>query len=99
MPAGWGTQHVGAGTCRRHLGNTVTRMTHAVAVLAERADEKAMGELRRLGHATPADEPLMVLAQCAGEARQYLDILRDAMTAEPAMVSTLAYERNADRLV
>lgn len=39
LPAGWGTDHVGVGTCRRHLGNVRAHKTRAERILALRAVE------------------------------------------------------------
>ena len=40
LPAGWGTDHVGAGNCRKHLGNSPNAVTHARHVMAADACER-----------------------------------------------------------
>lgn len=37
LPAGWGTDHVGTGPCRKHLGNTPNHEVHAQRIQAEQA--------------------------------------------------------------
>lgn len=75
LPAGWGTDHIGAGPCRKHLGSTRNHQEHARRVLAERAEASALAELHRLG-VEPMTNPLAALAELAAEARQWEAILR-----------------------
>lgn len=73
LPPGWGTDHVGSGPCKQH-GGALWRVTrHHQEVLAER---RATAELERL-NTTPAriDNPLAALAELAGEASRWKDIL------------------------
>lgn len=39
LPAGWGTDHVGVGNCRRHLGNTPAHRRSAQKVMTKQAVE------------------------------------------------------------
>lgn len=66
-PAGWGTDHVGAGACRTHGGSTPTQVKAARKVLAAQ-------ELRRLGMPTQGDvdaqhELLSMVAEASGNVR------------------------------
>jgi hypothetical protein len=82
LPAGWGTDHVGAGPCRKHFGSTRNHAEHARRVLLERAEASALIELRRLG-IEPMANPLLVLAELGAESQHWLAILR-ARVAELA---------------
>jgi hypothetical protein len=75
LPAGWGTGHVGAGQCRKHLGSTRNHQEHARRVLAERAENAALTELHQLG-VEPLGNPLETLVQLASEARGWAEIMR-----------------------
>jgi len=79
QPAGWGTDHVGAGACKLHGGCMPNHQAGALRVLAE---GQARAELARLGvEATPVLNPLEQLARLAGEAEQWKDILRAQVAA------------------
>lgn len=62
--AGWGTAHVGFGSCRLHGGNT---RNQAVAADRERVEVQARRALADLG-AEPVTDPLSMLMRLAGEA-------------------------------
>src|SRR3954466_6759952 len=61
-PAGWGTNHVGAGNCRKHGGSTPTGIKYGQRVAAEEA-VKSYGLPREID----PDQALMEeLWRCAG---------------------------------
>lgn len=65
LPAGWGTAHVGAGNCRKHLGNAPGQIIAARRQLAEDAAEQFGVPLE-----CSADEALLnELAISAGQVR------------------------------
>jgi hypothetical protein len=87
LPAGWGTDHIGAGPCRKHLGSTRNHQEHARRVLAERAEASALAELHRIG-VEPLGNPLEALAELAAEARQWQMILRRQVAGLESLSST-----------
>ena len=108
LPAGWGTDHVGAGRCRKHFGSTRNHQEHARRVLTERAEASALAELHRLG-VQPLGNPLEALAELAAEARQWQAILRAQVAGLTALTQrapdgveriraiVALYERSLDR--
>lgn len=73
-PAGWGTQHVGAGACKLHGGSMATHQLGAQIVLEER---RARTLLERLGAPEPLGNPVDELLAVAAENRAWLAILRE----------------------
>jgi hypothetical protein len=86
QPAGWGTDHVGAGACKLHGGCMPNHQAGALRVLAE---DQARGELARLGvPATAVTNPLELLATLCGEARAWQQVCR-AQLDEVGSVTTI----------
>lgn len=78
-PAGAGTSHRGTGRCSWHGGSSPTG---ARAAVMQEANERARGELRKLGVAVePILNPWEALATLAGEDRQWLDYWRERVKA------------------
>jgi len=80
LPAGWGTEHVGVGQCRKHGGNTTNARIHAQRILAEDAARRFGVEVE-----TTADAALLrELAAVNGEVMFYRarvsELPREAMT-------------------
>lgn len=48
QPAGWGTDHLGIGTCKLHLGCTANAVKHAERIMAEQA-VRTFGLPREIG--------------------------------------------------
>ena len=63
LPAGWGTDHVGAGRCRKHFGNAPNV---AKAAVREQAETQAREGLARL-NVQPVGNPLEALQKLAGQ--------------------------------
>lgn len=78
LPAGWGTEHVGFGSCRKHLGTTRNRSIRAAAQVVDR-DARAL--LAKLGEPQPMGDPVRRLRELAGEADQWLDVCRAQVAA------------------
>ena len=72
QPAGWGTDHVGEGSCKLHGGATRRQASGAARVLARREAEDAV---LRLGFEAVTD-PYGALQQLAGELSAVKDWLR-----------------------
>ena len=68
QPAGWGTDHVGAGACKLHGGCLPNHQATAISELAR-------AEVGRLGF-EPVGDPLAQLADTAGELVAIKDRLR-----------------------
>ena len=69
QPAGWGTPHAGAGSCKLHGGCMLNNRRAA-------AEEQAREEVMRLGF-EPVTDPLAQLASVAGELVAVKDRLRE----------------------
>jgi len=63
LPAGWGTEHVGIGACRKHGGNMANHRKHAVKVQAQ-MDVARLGARRDIH---PAEALLEAVQFKAGE--------------------------------
>jgi hypothetical protein len=108
LPAGHGTDHPGVGRCDHHGGATPTHRAHSERVLIERAEARALAELHRLG-VPPVTNPLELLAELAGEARGWQELLRAQVAelaslverapdgAERVRATVALYERSLDR--
>src|SRR5580658_10055930 len=60
LPAGWGTEHVGVGTCKHHLGNTEKHVKAAQPVMAAQAVQR---------FALPVEvDPELAIVQAIGRA-------------------------------
>lgn len=106
LPKGWGTDHVGAGHCKRHRGNTPSHRKQAHRMLAE---SRAAASLAEMG-VTPIGNPLVAFADLAAEAvalkdhfaglvAQLRNDLRyeDAKGGEQLRAEVALYERAMDR--
>jgi hypothetical protein len=78
-PAGWGTDHVGAGHCKLHGGSTRDQKMSATEEMARR-------ELAQIGIA-PVDNPLSELAQVTAEVVAW----KNVMAAKVNDLSSLRY--------
>lgn len=85
--AGWGTDHLGAGSCRLHGGSTPSVTKGAQKELVER---DAAAILARLDVA-PVTDPLTELAKLAGQVVAWRDILADKVN----QLTTIRYEAAA----
>jgi hypothetical protein len=63
LPAGWGSDHPGAGRCKLHGGKTVTQRVQADKIRAEQEVRAVLAEL----DVTPVEDPLTALMQLAGQ--------------------------------
>jgi hypothetical protein len=63
LPAGWGTGHVGAGRCRKHLGNSPNVARSAAREQAEAEARAVLAEL----DVRPVGNPLLALRRLAGQ--------------------------------
>lgn len=74
LPAGWGTDHVGVGRCRKHGGNTKSHRAAAASEMAGRA-------LRRLGQpidgAQPQEQLLAMVCEAAGNVATLRDLVSE----------------------
>lgn len=86
-PAGRGTTHLGYGTCKKHLGNTVTHIRGAQRKIV--ADDFKKTLAKRIEHADMVAEPEVVMAKLAAMAGAYLEFLTEKMkTIQNNPVST-----------
>lgn len=84
--AGWGTDHLGAGTCRLHGGSTRSVTKAAQLQLLER---EAAIQLARLNVA-PVTDALTELGKLGGQVLAW----RDAMADQVNKLTTLGYEND-----
>ena len=70
-PAGWGTDHVGIGTCKLHGGTTKSHRAQAAAIIVDTGAREAV---RRQG-VTPVHDPIAQLSLLAGEVVALKDVL------------------------
>lgn len=73
LTAGFGTDHVGAGRCKFHGGNTPTQRQAAVT---EQLEAQARATLARLD-VTPVDNPFTALSRLAGQAVAWQEALSE----------------------
>lgn len=88
-PAGWGTEHPGAGRCKLHGGSTPTGQTAGRQALARKALATAAVGIP-LSRVEPAGDPADTLARVMGLLRRVVDHLGDAAgepTDEAGMLS------------
>lgn len=106
QPAGWGSDHVGAGTCKLHGGNTKNQKVGAAKVIADREARRALAEL----DVAPVDDPLTALSQLAGQVVAWQEAIagmvnqlgdhvryEGAAGAEQLRAEVALYERAMDR--
>lgn len=105
-PAGWGTDHVGVGPCKLHLGCTQNHRTAARKMLAERGAAQTLAEF---GY-EPVTDPIGTLADLAGQTRALVALLAAKVDAfgegwrysteggsEQLRAEVALYERMLDR--
>jgi hypothetical protein len=104
--AGWGTDHVGVGRCRKHFGNTPNHVKRA-AMQATEAEARAM--LERLGEPDPLGDPVDEYLSVGAETKAFMGVLReqvahhrhlattDVMNVERERATVILYERALDR--
>jgi hypothetical protein len=81
LPAGWGTDHPGAGRCRKHFGNAPNVKK---AAAREQAEDRAREVLARMD-VRPVGNPLRALRKLAGQAESWKETCADLvnrLTAE-----------------
>lgn len=83
-PAGWGTDHVGVGNCKLHLGNTPSGRK---AAADKQVQQQAKAELARLD-VQPVADPLRELAALAGQIVAW----KDVMAGKVNELTTLRYD-------
>lgn len=84
LPAGWGTDHLGVGRCRKHFGNAPNVVK---AAREQELNAQAAAELARLGVASVTD-PLAELGRLAGQAVAW----KDRMAAKVNELAEIRYE-------
>ncbi|WP_406507643.1 hypothetical protein [Streptomyces sp. NBC_00212] len=106
-PAGWGTDHAGAGRCKLHGGSTPNQKASAAR---QHAEAEARAVLAELGVA-PVEDPLKQLLALAGQVLAWqkataelvnrLDAVRyqSATGSEQIRAEVVLYERAMDRAV
>ena len=105
-PAGWGTDHVGVGRCKLHLGNTPNHRKAGARMLAESKARQALDEVG----VREVDNPLAELRALTGEVVAWKDALarhvaaledsyryRDDKGGEQLRAEVALYERALDR--
>lgn len=84
-PSGWGTSHVGAGSCRLHGGATPNGVAAGERALADREAARLEEHLRSaaadLGAPSQIADPLTFLLTRLGEVNAWLGIVRDQVAA------------------
>lgn len=75
-PAGWGTDHVGFGPCRKHGGSMASHAVHAAT------EQFTLDVRERIGRliVTPVDDPLTELARLAGEVVAWKDAIAERVS-------------------
>lgn len=86
-PAGWGTSHVGYGTCRLHGGNTPNQVAGATRRQVETEARRALADFRP----GPVTNPLQALGEHAAIVTELRDYLRDQV----ARLENLRYQAGA----
>src|ERR1035437_712807 len=75
-PAGWGTPHVGSGTCKMHLGCVTTHVRSAERKEVEKVVTRLQEEL---GTPTPLRDPYLELWDLTAKIKQWSDIAETHM--------------------
>jgi hypothetical protein len=111
-PAGWGTPHVGTGTCKLHGGGTSSHRRKAAVEAAEAAAAKAAAGRTLFGQTLAersVKNPLAAYAKYAGEVMAWSDCMRNLVeqlttpgyrndrTGEQIRAEVQLYERALDR--
>lgn len=107
QPAGWGTDHVGAGRCKLHGGCAPSGNKAGQAALVERQARQLFG--RTSPEPVPVDNPLQAYAAFAGEVMAWKELMHslleqlrraeydDAMGMLHVHPIVELYERSMDR--
>ena len=107
QPAGWGTDHLGVGSCKLHGGCTPNQVAGAVRRLAETGARALLAEL----HVAPVEDPLQALLKIAGQVLAWQEATASlvneleevryegATGAEQLRAEVALYERAMDRAV
>lgn len=85
-PAGWGTSHVGEGSCKLHGGSTRSVSRSATMRLVERETRELFGRIAP--EVKPVDNPLAAYASFAGRVMAWMELL-DALLGD---LRTVGYE-------
>ncbi len=85
-PAGWGTDHVGAGRCKLHGGCAPSGSKSGRDELVERQVRELFGKV--VPESTPVDNPLAAYATFAGRVMAWMELL-DALLGD---LRTVGYE-------
>lgn len=105
LEAGWGTDHVGVGTCKYHLGSTRTHRARGKLMLAER---DAAASLAEIGY-EPIGDPIEELADVAAQAKALMSFFANKVAdlgslryrseggTEQLRAEVSLYERAMDR--
>lgn len=83
-PAGRGTNHVGYGVCKMHLGNSEDYLK---GIARQWAEGRALSMLDKLGSPDPIEHPVLELIALASERKAWLNILRDQVMELDTLVS------------
>ena len=105
LPPGWGTDHPGAGRCRKHFGSSPNGRK---AAERERTEAEARKLLDGIGEYDPFTDPVGQLRRLAGRAVRWLDVLESIIvdlerlrystkTAEQIDGRIVVFERAMDR--
>jgi hypothetical protein len=105
LPPGWGTDHPGAGKCRKHFGSSPNGIK---AAERERTEAEARKLLDGIGEYDPVTDPVDQLRRLAGRAVRWLDVLENIIvdlerlrystkTAEQIDGRIVVFERAMDR--
>jgi hypothetical protein len=109
-PAGWGTQHPGAGRCKLHGGTTRNHQNSGHIALVEQQLHREQATLAALlGAADPVEDPLRELQVLAGEAKRWKQLVAGRVsgltslgyagaTGEQVKAEVQLLERAMDRL-
>jgi len=74
LPAGWGTDHVGYGRCRKHFGNAPNVIK---AAETERIDQQARKALEGITDFDAITDPVERLQMLAGRAERFMQVIGD----------------------
>jgi hypothetical protein len=105
QPAGWGTNHVGSGPCKKHGGSISGVAKHHQAILIEAKVRTLFGQTE---DTRPVDNPLAMYADFAGKVMAWMAVLDKlchdidspryaGLTGEQIRGEVQLYERAMDR--
>jgi hypothetical protein len=76
-PAGWGTEHVGAGSCKLHGGNTPSGAKAGELALVDKQARELFGKLAP--ERAPVDNPLAAYAELAARVLSWMDLMDELL--------------------